>query len=64
MCMYVTIQTIWHNITSVLGLRGRVVRICVREVYKPDTGKFHSYNLLACWYILARIRLARIDLQD
>ena len=26
-------------------LLGRVVRICVREVYKPDTGKLHSsYN--------------------
>ena len=25
-----------------LGLRGRVVRICVREEGKPDTGKFHS----------------------
>ena len=27
---------------QVLGLRGRVVRICVRVVSKPDTGKFHS----------------------
>ena len=25
-----------------LELRGRVVRLCVREVYKLDTGKFHS----------------------
>ena len=30
---------IWGNL---LGLWGRVVRICVRVVYKPDTGKFHS----------------------
>ena len=30
---------IWGNL---LGLRGRVVRICMCQGGKPDTGKFHS----------------------
>ena len=35
---------IWGNL---LGLRGRVVRICVQGG-KPDTGKFHS-SYIGMW---------------